>query len=286
MEELIEREILRAISTMGEKGLLRDACEYALTTGGKRLRPRLSLMVAESLGHGLNATPAALSVEFFHTASLIADDLPCMDNDALRRGYPSLHVKFGEDIAILASYTLIAAGYEGIFRNGELMRSDPRFSSRSDATSVLCLQTVSQCAGLKGATQGQFLDLHPPDFTLKTILNVMNHKTSTLFEVAFVFGWLFGGGKPEWLPLVKRASRHLGMAFQISDDLMDVDQDGENLNIVTCCGKEKARELFEEEMTRLSDALQELHLQSEPFKKLILWLHQRARAQQKALQQA
>ena len=107
----LEEEIRISIDQMGEKNTLRDACEYALLNGGKRLRPILVLMIAESLGAQHDVMPSALSVEFFHTASLIADDLPCMDDDHERRSRPSLHVAFGEDIAILASYALISEGY-------------------------------------------------------------------------------------------------------------------------------------------------------------------------------
>ena len=103
----IEQEIAKSIVAFGEKTKLRDACEYALTNGGKRFRPLIVLLIAEALGHGMNVYPSALSVEFFHTASLIADDLPCMDNDDERREKPSLHKVYGESIALLASYALI-----------------------------------------------------------------------------------------------------------------------------------------------------------------------------------
>src|SRR3989344_7419672 len=114
----VEEDLRHSIEKLGEKNGLRDACEYALTNGGKRLRPIFVLMIADAIGEGLDAMPAALGVEFFHTASLIADDLPCMDDDDTRRSRPSLHKAFGESVAILASYTLIAAGYGAIYENG------------------------------------------------------------------------------------------------------------------------------------------------------------------------
>src|SRR6202167_2596390 len=97
----IEQEIAKSILSFGEKTKLRDACEYALTTSGKRFRPLIVIFIAEALGNGLNVYEAALAVEFFHTASLIADDLPCMDNDDERRDKPSLHKVYGEAIALL-----------------------------------------------------------------------------------------------------------------------------------------------------------------------------------------
>src|SRR5580700_10040570 len=87
----IEQEIAKSIASFGEKNKLRDACEYALTNGGKRFRPLIVYLIAEGLGNNLNVSDAALSVEFFHTASLVVDDLPCMDNDEERRDKPSVH---------------------------------------------------------------------------------------------------------------------------------------------------------------------------------------------------
>jgi geranylgeranyl diphosphate synthase type II len=110
-----DRELQLAVERMGDPSRLRDACAYALLNGGKRLRPALVCLVAESLGLGRDVLHAGLSVEYFHTASLIADDLPCMDNDDTRRNRPALHKAFEESTALLASYTLVAAGYGAIY---------------------------------------------------------------------------------------------------------------------------------------------------------------------------
>ena len=165
----IEGELEKHISEMGDKTSLRDACEYALLSGGKRLRPMLVMMVADALGNRLDVTQAALSVEFFHTASLIADDLPCMDNDDERRSRPSLHKAFDEGVALLASYTFIASGYEGIYKNGQAMKKNYQFGAQADAATIGCLEIATRCAGIFGATNGQFLDLYPPDRSLATI---------------------------------------------------------------------------------------------------------------------
>lgn len=253
----IEEGLRQALGNMGEKNRLRDACEYALTGGGKRLRPVLVLLIAEGLGHGLDVLPVALGVEFFHTASLIADDLPCMDDDDFRRNQPSLHKVFGEDVALLASYTLIAEGYGSILRNRQRMQQSPSFALKADRASVLCLDAATRCAGLQGATNGQFLDLYPPDQSLETLQKTMFQKTGTLFEIAFVFGWLFGGGDEALLETARKAAYHLGMAFQIRDDLEDNPQ-----TILS-------RELFEKEMALFEAALKKLDLYTGPFKKLI-----------------
>ncbi|HSX26620.1 MAG TPA: polyprenyl synthetase family protein [Chlamydiales bacterium] len=268
----IERELRLFIEEMGEKNRLRDACEYALTNGGKRLRPILVLMIADALGLGFDVFPAALSVEFFHTASLIADDLPCMDDDDLRRNRPSLHKVFGESVAILASYTLIAAGYGGIHRNSGKMKA----SSKADAIAVLCLEAATRCAGIKGATNGQFLDLYPPDASLETIRKIIFQKTVTLFEISFVFGWLFGGGSCDLLEKVRKCAYHLGMAFQIADDLQDRQQDGNEMNIASACGAEGAARLFEEEVASFILCLKELKLWTKSFQEVVEWLRRLA----------
>lgn len=265
----IEREIARSISSFGERTKLRDACEYALTNGGKRLRPLIVLMVAEAIGRGFNVYPAALSVEFFHTASLIADDLPCMDNDEERREKPSLHKIYGETIALLASYALITAGFEKIHHNAAMMRDT---GHPSDKICVYALECATHCAGILGATGGQFLDLFPPNHTLETLKQTIYKKTVTLFEVSFVFGWLFGGGAIDKLPQIKSLAYHLGMAFQIADDTKDWLQDGikpNDANIAKFIGKQRAQMLFEEEMQQFEKSLKELDLTTPSFEKLI-----------------
>ena len=274
--ERIEVEIENMISQMGDKTALRDACEYALKSGGKRLRPLFVLMISDALGNGLDAIQAALSVEFFHTSSLIADDLPCMDNDDERRSRPSLHRAFEESVALLASYTFIASGYEGIYKNGRTMKADPRFRDRADEATILSLEIATRCAGIFGATNGQFLDLFPPDRSLATIQKIIEQKTVTLFQISFAFGWLFGGGDPALLKEVEKVAYHLGMSFQIGDDLQDQLQDGTNcceINIASTLGIEKSYELFHEEMEQFVEGLKRLGLWNEEFEKTADYLY-------------
>jgi geranylgeranyl diphosphate synthase, type II len=271
-KDRIEQEIAKSISSFGEKNKLRDACEYALTNGGKRFRPLIVLMVAEGLGHELNVYEAALSVEFFHTASLIADDLPCMDNDDERRDRPSLHKVYGETIALLASYALITAAFDKIHKNCALMKEKGMpFAAMSDRACVLALESASQSAGICGATGGQFFDLFPPPLSLEVVRQVIYKKTVTLFEVAFVFGWVFGGGNPLELSLVKKCAFHMGMAFQIADDIVDLLQDEKKqreISMARLVGKERAFHLFEEEMRHFQRYLKQLRLNTPSFEKM------------------
>ncbi len=276
----VEQEIAKSISRLGEKTKLRDACEYALTNGGKRFRPLIVLMVSEALGNGLNVSDAALSVEFFHTASLIADDLPCMDNDDERRDKPSLHKVYGETIALLASYALITAAFERIHCNAAVMRESGLFSNETtDRVCRLGLESATHCSGILGATGGQFLDLYPPTLNVETVKQVIYKKTVTLFEVSFVFGWIFGGGDLTLLEKVKKTAYHLGMAFQIADDLGDVIQDEKNqrdINMARLIGKERAFSVFKEEMSLFEKSLKELHIYTPSFQKMSDMLYQQA----------
>jgi geranylgeranyl diphosphate synthase type II len=276
----IEQEIAKSIFGFGEKTKLRDACEYALKGGGKRFRPLLVLLVAEALGNGLNALDAALSVEFFHTASLIVDDLPCMDDEEERRNQPTLHKLYGESIALLSSYALICAAFEKIQVNAcKMKESGAPYNSTAEQVGIIALEQATRCAGILGATGGQFYDLFPPPLTLETIRQVIYKKTVTLFEVAFVFGWLFGGGELVRIDRVKSCAYHFGMAFQIADDLADLAQDEKNqrdINLAKHIGKDRAFVVFEEELRMFKITLMELGLDTPSFKKMCDMLHQLA----------
>lgn len=269
LQDKIEQEIAASIVTFGDKTKLRDACEYALLSGGKRLRPLIVLMTAEALSNDLNVYSVALAVEFLHTASLIADDLPCMDNDDERRNKPSLHKVYGENIALLTSYALICAGFERIHHNAQIMRlGPPSFAGMADQACTIALGLASRAAGILGATGGQFLDLFPPHYTLETFKEIIYKKTITLFEVSFCLGWIFGGGDMHCLDQVKRAAFHLGMAFQIADDLEDIDQDEKSPNIAKFLGKERSLSVFHNEMNNFRHELTELNIWTPSFEKM------------------
>ena len=278
--ENIEKKIQEYIPSFGKKTKLRDACEYALTNGGKRYRPVIVYMIAEALKTGADVSLGALSVELFHTASLIADDLPCMDNDDERREKPSLHKVYGETVALLASYALITAAFELIYKNVVVIReSNLFFAEEADAICSDALKSAAFCSGILGATGGQFLDLFPPKLDLEMVREVIYKKTVTLFEVSFIFGWLFGGGNRLQIDLVKKASYHLGMAFQIADDLGDIESDSQKqrkINIALVVGKEKSFEMFKEEMGLLKKCLSELEIYTTHFQEMCFMLEARA----------
>lgn len=273
-----EKVIQQYLPSFGADGKLREACEYALTNGGRRFRPSLVFMVADALNSKADVSHAALSIEYFHTASLIADDLPCMDDDDERRNKPSLHKAFDEATALLASYALIAAGNACIAACAHEISKRPHPNGLDGHfLGILALENAAYNTGTQGTTGGQFLDIYPPDLSLKTLREVIQKKTVSLFEVSFVFGWLFGGGHPDALPLIKQCASHFGMAFQIADDLGDVEQDalnGRKINMAGVFGIESAAAMFHEEIAGYRVALKTLKLESKELLGLALCLEE------------
>lgn len=262
IQALFETELVKGLSFLGKKTPLSQACEYALQGGGKRVRPLIVILIQEAL-QKKRIPEAALSVEFFHTASLIADDLPCMDNDDFRRNNPSLHLAVGETTALLASYALISSAYEMIERAASQLNPE---------AGMVALKLASRCAGISGATGGQYADLFEKGRDWETIEWIINQKTGTLFEVAFAFGWIFGGGALDRLDEIKKLAYHFGMAFQIGDDLLDFKEDSKHknpINTALCLGKEEALKRCLREIERFKEGLKALNLETKGFEELL-----------------
>lgn len=265
-KDKFENVLLKELGTWKEAGPLKKACLYSLS-GGKRLRPIIVLMIGDALGGGALCN-AALAMEFFHTASLIADDLPSMDDDEKRRGVLTLHKVFGEATALLASYTLISKGYELLAKSRYELKEN---LENADKVVLDVILEISKLAGIEGVTGGQYLDLYPKDDSIETIEEIIRLKTETLFESCFVLGWFFSGGDGKLIFKVKEAAHHLGKAFQIADDIHDMKED-QGLNIAKALGKDKAFLLYLEEMKRLKSLLSELKLLSPSFLELMEYI--------------
>lgn len=253
----INQKIHENECALGPHSLVRDACQYALETSGKRFRPALLMMIVEALGSSEDVTHAALAVEYFHTASLIADDLPCMDDDSFRRQVPATHIKFGESTALLATYALIATGYDYIALQSQ---SKPQLAP-------LAIRCVSRTTGLCGATGGQYYDLNLPALTKEALEQIIVLKTVSLFEMSFCLGWIFGGGDSEKLNVVSELAYHFGMAFQIADDLEDWDQD--DVNLAKLIGREDAYKTIQKHIGLFFHKAQALNLNLDKFLVLI-----------------
>ncbi len=197
-----------------------EAIEYALFSGGKRLRPVLTLLGAELFG-GKPETilPAAAAVEFIHTSSLIFDDLPCMDNAPERRGVTSLHEKFGEGLAVLVGIGFLNAAYGLIFVN----------HANLPERAMLAHHEIVECVGASGMLGGQSVDLAlakgAGDASNYDYESVRNLKTSALMRLSLRVGAILAGANQIDLAKLSRFAEHLGDAYQLSDDLIDLEED-------------------------------------------------------------
>ena len=203
---------------------LHAAMRYALLAPGKRLRPILTLLTAASLGvEEDRALDPACAVEMVHAASLILDDLPCMDDADMRRGLPATHRRYGQDVAILAAVALLNHAFAVI---GQSPTFDP-------ATSVKMVRALSSAVGLDGLVAGQESDLRRENAVSFDALVLTNRrKTAVLFEAAVELGAHAGGAGPAQVAMLRRFALELGMAFQAIDDLDD-QQSGEDDGVPT-----------------------------------------------------
>ena len=191
-----------------------DAMRYSLLAGGKRLRPLLVLEFCRLCGGDVNkAMPFAAAVEMIHTYSLIHDDLPCMDDDDLRRGNPTNHKVYGEAVAVLAGDALLTAAFSYI------AKADFSAQCRIQAVDVL-----ANCAGELGMVGGQILDIESESrqCTAQEVIDIQSRKTGALIRAACQLGVIAADGTQEQMAGAEQFAEHLGLAFQIRDDMLDV----------------------------------------------------------------
>jgi geranylgeranyl diphosphate synthase type II len=223
VDAALERYLPTAASS---PAIVAEAMRYSVFAGGKRLRPVLALAAADAVcGSHQLAIPAACAIEMLHTYSLIHDDLPAMDNDTLRRGRPTLHVVYGDGIAILAGDGLHAEAFTLLAR--EPRGSDPELSARKLRT----LDLVGTAAGPAGMVGGQAIDLQaagqtPGDRLVLDVdgLRAMHaRKTGALIRASAAAGAVMAGAPDPTVAAVDRYAAELGLAFQIVDDILDVE---------------------------------------------------------------
>ena len=242
---------------------LREAMEYSLLSGGKRLRPVLLLAATEAVGGDAeSALSFACALEMIHTYSLIHDDLPAMDDDVLRRGRPTSHVRFGEAMAILAGDGLLSAAMELMLR-ASLGTGDLRGTRAAHAIARRC--------GVSGMVAGQVIDMNSEGLASDeaTVRTLHLRKTADLLTAAVEAGMILGGADDETLARGVAYGQHLGLAFQIADDLLDVtgtaaelgksvgkDRDEAKATWVAVKGMEGAREDAQREAALAGEAIQ------------------------------
>ncbi len=211
------------IKGLGERVI--SASRYSIFAGGKRIRPVLCLTGCEIVGGNWeDVLLFAAGIECLHTYSLIHDDLPCMDDDDLRRGKPSCHKAFDEATAILAGDGLQALGFE-FFTHPDLVKKV------SKARLLKAIYLISKAIGLKGMVGGQMADLlmEGKKGGLKEVKWIHLHKTVRLIQASITSGAILGGGKSKEIKILSTYGKYLGIAFQIVDDLLDVIGDEKKL---------------------------------------------------------
>lgn len=256
---LIDRRLKELMSAYTEENAFHqlvcaEAMEYSLEAGGKRIRPVLVTEFARIFGSAEDkAVDCACALEMIHTFSLIHDDMPCMDNDDLRRGKPSCHKQFGEDIALLAGDALENYAFE-------VIASDENLTYEQRVRLIKCL---SQAVGILGMIGGQTIDVKNVGrpFDAELLLRMYSMKTGALIKCACVMGCICAE-RYDMIPKAEEYSEALGLAFQIVDDILDITADEKilgkpvhsdsELNKATYpavfgleAAKEKARELTE-----------------------------------------
>ncbi len=283
--EIIDREIARVLQEEPQiPDALKKSMSYSLEAGGKRLRPFLCMAGMELAGYpAISALPMAVSLEMFHTASLIHDDLPCMDDDSMRRGKASNHVIFGEGMALLAGDSLLLWAFEHALRG-----LSPLFPPERVLRAV---RVFAEAVGPTGVCAGQVLDTTPssrekdPDFTWR----IAALKTGTLIRASVLTGGILGGLPTDREEALYNYGTHIGTAFQVVDDLLDKTGTAQSLGktpgkdfaqgkltFVSAYGLEKARSIAFEESRQAVQALSCFGEEAETLRSLALFLVERS----------
>ena len=261
----------------GAPDTLREAIRYSLFAGGKRLRPALALGAAEIVcGDYSVAMPAACAIEMIHTYSLIHDDLPCMDDDDIRRGKPTLHRAYYEATAVLAGDGLQAMAFDAI----------------ADAGNIAVVREIAQAAGVAGMVGGQYIDLQSEgkDLPLEAVQEMHRRKTGALIRVAVRAGAMLAGADREQLENLTQYGEHAGLAFQIADDILDVVGDEAEMGkrsgmdsarrkstYPSLVGLKVARRLADEAVAAALGALDSYGREADPLRDLARFVVERSR---------
>jgi geranylgeranyl diphosphate synthase type II len=211
------------LSTSEKADRILEAMTYSLMAGGKRIRPVLCLAAAEVAGGDPEDTlPAACALEMIHTYSLIHDDLPAMDDDALRRGKPTCHMAFDEATAILAGDALLTLAFQ------TLSSIEPRKAKQAERW-LRVIQLISHAAGYCGMIQGQMLDIasEGEQLTLAELKSMHHLKTGALIVASISSGAVLGGLNSTRISMLQSYAQNIGLAFQVTDDILNVEGDPE-----------------------------------------------------------
>ena len=233
-----------------------EAMRYSLFAGGKRLRPILCVAAAEAVGGvGERVLPVACALEFIHTYSLIHDDLPMMDDDDLRRGKPTNHKVFGEAIALLAGDGLLTEAFS-------LMTSPKATKNIEPAGLLKVTQLIAVAAGCKGMVGGQVVDMlwEGKNAEFETVKFLHTHKTGAMIRASVTSGAIAAGAQESVVQRFSSYGHKIGLAFQISDDILDVEGDSEIMGKMAGADEQKGKTTYPsvlgmDESKKIQDAL-------------------------------
>lgn len=233
---LIEQQLETIINDINAPTELKEAMLYSLKAGGKRIRPIYTLAVLQELNvKNVDAIKVASTIEMIHTYSLIHDDLPSMDNDDLRRGKPTNHKVFGEALAILAGDALVTLAF-GVIARLENLESSQK---------VRLIDQLSAASGAEGMVGGQVLDMlgEGKVLSLEELKEVHLNKTGALLSFSILAGGIIANASVNTMKALHQYSRHIGLAFQIQDDILDIEGTSEQL------GKTAGKDILSEKNT-------------------------------------
>ena len=239
--ELIDHCLKEAVKAGNRyEGDIQETMEYSLFTGGKRLRPLMTLKAYEMYDSYIhNAMPYALAIEMIHTYSLVHDDLPTMDDDDFRRGKPTSHKKFGEAMAILTGDALLNLAYQTLFKAAVSCR---------DKRSVMAGYEIAKAAGHSGMIGGQVLDIKSEDREISEVdlFQMYRGKTAALIQASIISGAIAGGAGESDVEALRAYGEKLGIAYQLQDDLLDLQEDSEikKSTYLSFHGQEETREMI------------------------------------------
>lgn len=219
---LLEEEMRRRIQILQAPAIIKDAMQYSLEAGGKRIRPLLTFATIDAFKKDtLIGLDVAVAIEMIHTYSLIHDDLPSMDDDDLRRGKPTNHKVFGEAMAILAGDALLTYSFQII--------TETNSAKVTDTKKLEMIRELSKAAGAEGMVGGQVADIDAEgrSLELKELEYVHIHKTGKLLAFSVLAGAILSDADEKTKEYLSRFAHHLGIAFQIQDDILDLEGDQE-----------------------------------------------------------
>ncbi|WP_329385230.1 farnesyl diphosphate synthase [Anaerofustis butyriciformans] len=224
-KQLFVEDILNKYTVKeGKPGIIFESFNYSLFVGGKRIRPILLMESCKAVGGDIKeAYPLMAAIEMIHTYSLIHDDLPCMDDDELRRGKPTNHVLYGEAMALLAGDSLLNLAYETMIKNCKKAKNITRY--------VDAMEVIADAAGINGMVAGQVMDMisEGKEPNGETLNFIHDNKTGALLRACILSGAIIGGADEEKMESFKKYADSIGLMFQVVDDILDVVSDSETL---------------------------------------------------------